>query len=331
MHQEAGLSLQVYSPGESRSGLYYTTWKYFKLGLMVLWAAVSKPIDLVHAHWVLPAGLYGAFLAAVRRKPFIITSHGAFTNTFEQRHPLIRRLVRGVLSKADKIIAVGHVQQEKIEEILNIPAGSVACINMGVLIPDTIPNQQQARRQLQISEDKRIVLFIGNLLKRKGPDLLIDAIAELRETADLQVFIGGQGPESRSLIKKIRELNLAETIEMIGSVQPEDVLTWMAAADICVVPSRTEPFGLVAIEALAAGTPVIAAEVGGLIESIRPGYNGLLFPVNDAKSLATSLKSLITDSLMRQQMAAVAKDSIKQHDMRLQAAKVLELYEAVKN
>jgi glycosyltransferase involved in cell wall biosynthesis len=298
--------------------------------MTVLWTAVSQPVDLVHAHWALPAGLYGALLAAVRRKPLVVTSHGAFTNTFEQRNVIVRWLVRLVLSRADKIIAVGNDQQQKIEAAANLPAGSVACINMGLLIPDSIPSQQAARRRLNLPQDTQIVLFIGNLLKRKGPDLLVSAAAELGKMPTLQIFIGGHGPESGPLAKQIQDLNLEKTIELIGPVEPEEVLTWMAAADICVVPSRTEPFGLVAIESLAAGTPVIAAEVGGLIESIQPGYNGLLFAVDDHKALAAALNSLLANPSLRQQMSLVANKSIKQYDMRLQAEKVLEIYEAVK-
>ncbi len=326
IHREGGLNVRVISPGESRSGLFFTTWKYLWLSFLVLWTAVSEPIDLVHAHWVLPSGLFGAFLAAIRRSPFIVTSHGAFTNTFNQKNIVMRILVKWVLGRADKIIAVGKEQQKKIEEIVDLPAGSVTSISMGVLIPKAAISKVQARHQLGLSQEKNIILFIGNLLKRKGPDLLIQAVAEIKDSADFQVYIGGQGPESVKLEDQINKLELEGVIEMIGSVFPEDVKTWMSAADICVVPSRTEPFGLVAIEALACGTPVIAAQVGGLTESIKDGYNGLLFPVGNYKALAGCIQVILTDGALLDNMAKVAKESVMQYDMRLQANKVMGIY-----
>jgi glycosyltransferase involved in cell wall biosynthesis len=140
------------------------------------------------------------------------------------------------------------------------------------------------------------------------------------------VFIGGQGPEKGALAKQVQDLELANVVQLIGPILPDDVYTWMAAADICVVPSRTEPFGLAAIEALASGTPVIAAEIGGLMESIQHEYNGLLFPVADEQALSKCMQQLLADGSMRERMAAVARKSVGRFDMRLQADEVLKIY-----
>jgi D-inositol-3-phosphate glycosyltransferase len=328
LHREAGLSVRVLSPRESRQGAFWTTWKYLGLGLQVLWAALFTSFDVVHAHWVLPSGLYGAVLSMVRRKPLVVTSHGAFTNTFEDKNLLVRSFVRWVLSRADEVIAVGEEQRQKVAAIAQIPADYVHCINMGILILDTIPSQAEARRRLKLSDDSILIIFVGNLLPRKGPDLLVKAIAELADTYSPRVVIGGQGAHSKQIAQLILDLGLGEQIEMIGSVRPQEVFTWLSAADICVVPSRTEPFGLVAAEALACGTPVVATAVGGLKESVVHERNGLLFPLGDYHGLAACLERLLADPDLRACLAAGARESVLQYDMRLQTARVQDVYAA---
>lgn len=331
LHQESGLTVTVLSPGDSRHGIFRSSWKYTRLFLQTLKAWVWADFDLVHAHWELPAGLLGLIVSRLRRKPFVLTSHGAYTDNFASRPWGIRQLVRLVLRGANQVITVGQMQKHTVEQIGALPAGRVHCINMGVWLPETIL-KSNARAQLGLAPDGQIVIFIGNLLHCKGPDILIRAAAQLwREDKSFLLFIGGQGVEAHNLRCLAAELQALNHVTMLGAVPAEAVPMWFAAADVCVVPSRTESFGLVAVEAMACGTPVIAADIGGLRETITHGENGFLFPAGDSIALAEQLRQVLSDDALRGSVVEAGRRTAAAHDMRLKAAQVKQIYEQLLN
>jgi glycosyltransferase involved in cell wall biosynthesis len=284
--------------------------------------------DLVHAHWELPSGIFGMILSKWQRKPFVLTSHGAFTDSFEVRPWIVRWLVRVILRNADAVITVGQYQKRKVETIANLAGERVHWIDMGVWLAQSPPRSSRARQLLSLPQDEKIIIFIGNLIQRKGADVLVKAAATLlQEGQRFRLIIGGQGEEKQNIVKAIDELKLQDVASVIGTVPPEDVFTWFSAADVCVVPSRTEPFGLVAIEAMSCGTAVIASDVGGLSETIRHGENGLLFPVGEHVALAKRLQKVLTNDDLRARVVEQGRQTAASHDMRLQADKVKAIYE----
>ena len=327
LHRESGLDVTVLDPRDSRRGPLRTPLKHLRLALKVLKAMVLGRFDLVHAHWPMPAGLFGASLSRIRRKPFVLTSHGAYVSDFGARSRLIQFLVRRVLRSADTVIAVGHQHAEEVREAGDIAAGRIRVVDMGVWRPEAPIPKADARRKLGLAEDERIVIFIGNLYTRKGADILVRAAAALLETgARFRLIIGGEGPVEPMLRELVDALSIADDVELIGGVASDDVFIWFSAADVCVVPSRSEPLGLVALEAMACGTPVIASSVGGLRQIIQPGENGLAFPYEDHARLAALIEEILSDEALGRRLAAAGIDTARRYDMRVKAAAVRDIY-----
>jgi len=282
LHRESGLNVIVLAPHSSQRNLVHSTWKYVVLSLQVLHAMLLGRFDLVHAHWVMPAGLLGSLLSRSRHKPFVITSHGAFVDDFESQPWLIRCLVRAILRSADVVIAVGQQHKSKVKAVARLPSERVPVISMGVVPCAASISRPEARRALGFPEEEKIVIFVGNLERVKGPDVLVMAASALLERGcQFRLVIGGQGPEKQRVLSMVDSRGLGDTTSVIGVIPPEDVFTWLSAADVCVVPSRAETFGLVAMEAMACGTAVVASDVGGLSENITDGETGFLFPPGD--------------------------------------------------
>jgi glycosyltransferase involved in cell wall biosynthesis len=221
---------------------------------------------------------------------------------------------------------VGLDHKCKIESIAELPSERVVYLPMGVLHPKKI-TKFDARDSLRLVHNEIILIYVGNLAKEKGVDILIRAIPALKLSGyHFSLFICGQGPEKTNLEQIIEELDLQESIQLVGPVLPENVYIWLTAADLCIVPSRRETFGLVALESMACGTPVIAAEVGGLKENIIHGQNGLLFPKEDYLQLAKRIEQAITDISLREQIAFNGRQTAAKFDMVKQAEKVRQFY-----
>jgi D-inositol-3-phosphate glycosyltransferase len=167
-----------------------------------------------------------------------------------------------------------HLYQAQERKIRIIPCG----VNLERFQPR---DRAQCRHRLGILPDRRVVLFVGRFAALKGTDALLGAVADLvPRIADIQlVVVGGDGPasfHSRSLARLAEMLHIQERIWFAGRVEQETLPDYYSAADLLVVPSHYESFGLVVLEALACGTPVVATRVGAVETIIQPGINGTI-------------------------------------------------------
>lgn len=324
-HRESGLNVLVLSPADSRKGIF-SILKYLQLLFQVLLTALRYDFDIVHAHFPFPAGIYGVLLSAIKRRPLIITSHGAFVDNLDQHNHVVRKAVKFALRRADRLIAVGQEHSLNVTRASDIPSSQMDIINMGVYIQPERPEQTQARIQLGLQQSTCYILFIGNLIHRKGVDLLLHALAELKSTYDFRLIIGGSGPLKEDLEELTRQLDLAECVQFTGIIEHDNVYKWFAAANVCVVPSRKEPFGIVPLEAMACRTPVIASNTGGLSENIQHGVNGLLFDVDDKDSLKRQLQQFFEGEVSIETLVENGHQTANTLDMAQRAADVAKIY-----
>jgi glycosyltransferase involved in cell wall biosynthesis len=327
LHRRAGLNVQVLAVEDSRQGKYHSTRKYLRLLGAILVATLRGEYDLVHAHWPFPAAALALIPATIRRKPLVTTSHGAYVDSYQDRAGIIKWWIRLALRKSRYVIAVGEEHRQTVMRISGVPYERTRVIDMGIWQEEPPPSQAEARQRLDIDPAQPIILYIGDLLHHKGPDIPVQAAARLRDKGrSFSLLVGGQGPEAENLRRQIDALGLADICRLLGPIPADDVFTWFAAADICVVPSRSEAFGLVAVEAMYAGAPVIAADVGGLRQTVRHGENGFLFPREDDAALANRLAELLDDPGLRQQFAQAGRQIAALYDMRKRAESVADLY-----
>jgi D-inositol-3-phosphate glycosyltransferase len=200
--------------------------------------------------------------------------------------------------------------------------------------------QTDARAALGRDACEFMILFVGRIEQIKGIDVLLEGVGDLlRGRRDLQrrtclVVVGGamdpgaDGSES----EKIAELRamvdahgIAENVDFVGSLDQQELALYYAAADVCAVPSLTESFGLVALEAMACGTPVVATRVGGL-QTVVTSDSGLLVPPNDAEALADAIGSLLDDMELRLQLSAGARVRAQQFTWERVADGIEDIY-----
>lgn len=328
LHRQAGLEVEVLTTGDSRQGKFRSAWKYTLLLFRVLWIALTARFDVVHAHWPFPAGVYALLLSKLRRKPFILTSHGAFVDNLANYPNIITRLVRLVIRQADHIIIVGQAHGQNVSTLTGIPITDMTLIDMGVWLNPNPISQEQARQKLGLPAGQPHIIFIGNLIHRKGIDTLLQAAHQLKQTHQpFTLIIAGQGQEQTNLEAQTAQLGLQNHVRFIGPLPHDDVYTWFAAGDVCAVPSRREPFGLVPLEAMSSGTAVIATNIGGFRQTVQNGINGILFPLEDHQALAQALHTLLNDTQKRQQFIQAGHQAAATYDMRHKATQVKAIYE----
>ncbi len=282
--------------------------------------------DLVHAHYAFP-DVGAAVRVFGRRLPIVATVHGSDVNLFAMK-PSLRPGIVNALNAIRTIICVSGSLAERLAhigvstEMEVIPNG----IDTDLMTPGS---RVEARQRLGLSLHRPLALFIGNFLPVKGVEILIRAFPEvLQIQPDCELALIGASPGGRDAKKYIelaRNLGVEESIRVVERIPNEIVPFWMRAADVFVLPSLNEGFGIVAAEALACGIPVVATKCGGTEDIVGEGL-GRLVPVNDAGALAKGiLRTLARDGIASpEQLAASAQERFSQ---RAVTRSILNVYE----
>ena len=281
--------------------------------------------DVVHAHWVYPGGLAG--LAARRRRgvPLVVTSHGTDLN-LTMRSRLLRWLARRVALGADACLGVSHAMVERFLA-LGVPAERVRYVPLGVQTTgpaDTAP--------ARADDAAFAVWYVGGLTRNKSVETLVRAHAELaRRGRRTTLTVVGSGPEEPALRALVAELGAGDAVRFLGPKPPAEIPGLLAGADALVLPSRAEGRGLVLLEAMAAGVPVVASDIPGPREIVLEGETGLRFPVGDALRLADAVERLLSDAALRARLASGGRALIAREGLTTDAsaARHLAVYRAV--
>lgn len=242
----------------------------------------AKP-QVVHAHWILPGGLAAAIaLCAVPRRirpRFVLTLHGTDVELAAGR---VRPLARLIVRRADAVLAVSEPLARRAEDVLGLPAGTVGVgrIPLPVSLAAT-----------PFPDGPRRVLTAGRASREKGFDVLLAALAR-PAAADVRATLVAEGPERAALEAQIAELGVGDRVRLQPLVPRRELFALVADHHIVVVPSRSEGLGMVALEALALGRPVVASAVGGLPEVVEDGVDGALVPPEDPDALARAIATV---------------------------------------
>jgi D-inositol-3-phosphate glycosyltransferase len=255
--------------------------------------------DLIHAHYWL-SGVAALTLKRRWSVPVLQMFHtlarlkNRVARSAAELEPLVRvEEETRIVSDADRIVAANVVERAELLRDYGAHASRIATIPCGVDTDLFTPGDRaEARRRLGL-DDRPVLLWVGRIAPIKGLDTLLDTVARLREAGrDMRLLVvGGEADEptnghETSLRRRIAALGLGESVRFVGP-QPQSVLPlYYAAADVTVLPSYYESFGMVALEAMACGSPVIASRVGGLVTTVRDGVTGFLVPDGDVEALA---------------------------------------------
>lgn len=292
------------------------------------------PFDVVHAHdWLVAyaaAGVKDAW-----DLPLVATVHATEYGRHQGWLPgpmnkLIHQIEWWLTYEARRVITCSQYMHDQVADIFAKPAATLDVVPNGVDVRDfALPDDEVAafRRDLAPA-DTNVVLFAGRLEYEKGVQTVLDALHGLRErVGPTEFLIAGVGTYSEELRRKVDELDLAEHVRFTGFLEDHELRLHYAAADVAVAPSIYEPFGLVAVEAMACGTPVVVGDTGGLREVVSGGH-GLTFTPQDAAHLTEVLARVLSDGQLAAELTARGRDRIlARYDWAGVARATVDVYE----
>jgi glycogen synthase len=293
--------------------------------------------DLVHSHdWLVAAA--ARKLARRWRIPWLVTVHATeygrhqgWVNKHPQSHihGVERRMVRG----ADRVITCSAYMREHVAGAFGIAPGGVTVIPNGIDPTDLQPVSDLPRLRARFAApDEKLVLLVGRLVYEKGFHLALEAMPGLIERlGGLRFLVAGTGTAEGELKAQARKLGLMQHGTFIGWTGDDVLHSLYRIADLCVVPSIYEPFGLVALEAMASGCPTIVADTGGLREVVPAGRRvGLRFRARDSSSLAQMAEKLLADDALRHRLVAQAREHVLQFDWADVARQTAAVYDELR-
>ncbi|MGV0793917.1 D-inositol-3-phosphate glycosyltransferase [Mycolicibacterium sp. XJ1819] len=273
--------------------------------------------DVVHSHYWL-SGQVGWLARDRWAVPLVHTAHtlaavknSALADGDTPEPPLRAVGEQQVVDEADRLIVNTETEAQQLVSLHNADPARIDVVHPGVDLDTFTPGDRRAARAaLGLADDERVLAFVGRIQPLKAPDVLLRAAAELPDKSRLRVLVAG-GPSGSglaapdALIRLADDLGIAEHVTFLPPQTREALADVYRAADLVAVPSYSESFGLVAIEAQACGTPVVAAAVGGLPVAVRDGVTGTLVDGHDVGDWARAIDALLGRDLHAMRTAAV--------------------------
>lgn len=291
--------------------------------------------DLVHAHdWLVTYAARG--LKHIYATPLLATIHatefgrnnGLYTG--EQRY--ISDIEWLLTYEAWKVICCSRYMEEEVKHVFQVPGDKIEIIPNGIRPEAYQPlSQYSFREQLHLSPEEKIVFYIGRLVQEKGIQILLEAAPLILERFPQTTFaIAGKGPFEVHLKNRTREMGLEGKVHFLGYIDDQARNDLYHAAAAAVFPSLYEPFGIVALEAMASGTPVVVSSVGGLDEIVEHEKDGLKVYPNDARSLAEQVCRILSAEDWAASLAENAHDkAVNNYSWKKIARQTSELYEEI--
>jgi glycogen(starch) synthase len=296
-------------------------------------AELDFDFDLVHSHdWLVARA--AEQLSQARDVPWLVTVHATEYGRHQGwvgKHPqsLIHGVEERMVHRADAVITCSHYMREHVVDVFGVDPARVTVIPNGIDPTDLQPMDDLPRLRARFAApDEKLILLIGRLVYEKGFHLVLEAMPGLVKRNKVRFLIAGSGTAEAELKAQAEKLGLMEHGSFVGWIGDEMLHSLYRIADVCVVPSIYEPFGLVALEAMASGCPCVVADTGGLREVVPPGGRvGLRFRARNARSLSRMLGKLLSDDDLRDRLVAEAAEHILHFDWADVASQTAEVYD----
>jgi glycogen(starch) synthase len=219
--------------------------------------------------------------------------------------------------RAESVITCSHYMRGHVADVFDLDEGRITVIPNGIDPRDLRPvDDLQALRARFAAPEEKLVLLVGRLVYEKGFQLALDALpAVIEKVPGVRFLVAGSGTHEQQLRAQAQRLGLDRHGMFLGWIGDDALHSLYRIADLCVVPSLYEPFGLVALEAMASGCPCIVADTGGLREVVPPGERvGLRFNGGDPEHLGVMIERLLVDELLRDRLVAEASEHVLSFD-----------------
>jgi glycogen(starch) synthase len=297
---------------------------------------LADKIDVFHAHdWLVATA--GIGLKHVFRKPLLVTMHstemgrrdGLHTNT----EKMIHETEAWLTYEAWKVICCSDYMVSHVKWAFGLPEDKLVMVPNGVNtnVYEGIEKEdlKSFRAKFALPEEK-IVLYVGRLVYEKGIHVLVNAVPKILEKVDAKFIIVGSGYMKEQLSNIVRSMRLEHKVLFLGFVDDETLLKLQKCADVSVVPSLFEPFGIVALEAMAAKSPVVVSDTGGLSEIVDHDLTGVKAYPNNPDSLAWGITKILLDENYKRHIRENAYRKVQEkYDWERIAQQTKRIYEAV--
>lgn len=306
--------------------------------------------DLIHSHYWL-SGAAAEELQKTWKVPIIQMFHTLVLmknriarSPAEMEGPYRLEGEQRILKLADRIIAATLAEQAQLEFLYRADSSKLVIIPPGVDTSRFYPiPKDEAKAAIDLPSDGQMILFVGRIEPLKGVDTLLNALKYIQRTGNLKccphylAIIGGDPEDSvQSLDQEMarvqalsRELDLGDIVMFLGKRGQETLPYYYSAADVVVVPSHYESFGMVALEAMACGTPVVASQVGGLAFLVQDGITGFVVPNGEPELLGQHLIELMLDPQLRTRLGSQGAEIARGYSWDTIAARILNVYNSL--
>jgi len=299
-------------------------------------AKLHEPIDVFHAHdWLVATT--GIGLKHVFRKPLLVTMHSTEIGRRDGLHAATEHMIHETEAwltyEAWRVICCSEYMVQHVKWAFGLPSDKLAMVPNGVNphVYDAFDKEDLGsfRRKYALPNEK-IVLYVGRLVYEKGIHVLINAVPKVLAKVDAKFVIVGSGYMQEQLSIIVKSMGLEHKVLFTGFVDEENLMRLQKVSDVSIVPSLFEPFGIVALEAMAAKSPVIVSDTGGLSEIVGHDVTGVKVYPNNTDSLAWGIIKVLTDSKYAQALRENAYRAIlEKYDWNKIAQQTIRLYESV--
>lgn len=279
---------------------------YLLGGMLGVWRLCRRRrYDIVQVHWPMPHALFGWVARAACGARLVVTFYGVELRWVKSKMTWLRGFLARAATSADLVVAISEYTAAEVRELAEVPITVIPYTTGLTGVPE---------------DDRRTgppspfpVLFVGRLVARKGVSTLLEAARRLAPTLDLRVSVIGEGPERPALEAQIAREGLRHSVELRGRVPSAELVRAYRETGVLVLPAvvdargDTEGLGVVLLEAMSCGTPVVASAIGGITDIVTPEETGLLVPPGDPAALAAAIRRLATDPALWRRLAQAGR------------------------
>ena len=294
--------------------------------------------DYIHSHYWL-SGLVAGKLSDIWNIPHTVTFHTLAKTKVRARTGEEEGIIRseselGIMASATGILVLTEAERLDINRLYKIPLDKIKVIPGGVNTETFYPEDKITSREQINIPNKLTLLYAGRIEPIKGLDILVDSFNAIQENLDAQLIIvggslDGDDVELKRLKTYVEKLGILNKVRFVGSVPQEELRYYYSAADIFVFPSHYESFGLVALESMACGTPVVASRVGGIPSFINDAETGYLIPMRCPEPYIDKLEILLSNQDLRENMGDAALSKAKIMNWETTALRLMDYYEGL--
>lgn len=277
---------------------------YIVFGVLGLKRLLQREsFDVIHVHWPFPLGIFGYFAGRWSHAPVLSQFYGVELRWVRSKMPVFIPFLRWIIKHSDLVVAISSHTRKEIEIIA--PGSRVEIVPFGSPVPPMVESEREAQDPARA----RRVLFVGRLVERKGVEYLVRAMKEISCPWPVELDIVGTGPLEENLKALAEQSGLSGRVHLRGKVSTEELKRYYSACDCFVLPAivdskgDTEGLGVVLIEALSYRRPVIASDLGGIVDIVQHEKTGLLVPEKDSLSLAAAIMRVLTDKALAGHLA----------------------------